>query len=150
MGRQDMKEMIVKIKTLLDTRPDEIPKDSQFLLKFVHGKLARSNIHDKTYWIVATEAVIIAGQRTSVTGTRRRRMYNKHRMHMTRRARLGLPEAEEIIRLDIFTYGSNNGEQPTGSFRREAVTKLLSGRQDSSSVSITANPRSSKWYKPED
>ena len=41
-----MKEMIVKIETLLDTRPDEIPKDSQFYLDFDHGKLEQSNIHD--------------------------------------------------------------------------------------------------------
>ena len=39
---------MVKIKTLLDTRPDEIPEDNQFLLELDHGKSERSNIHDKT------------------------------------------------------------------------------------------------------
>ena len=56
-----MKEMIVKIKTLLDTRPDEVPKESQFLLEFDHTNLAQSNLHDKTYWVVAMEASIKAG-----------------------------------------------------------------------------------------
>ena len=40
---------MVKIKTLLDTRPDEIPKDSQSLLEYDHGKLRWSNVHDKTW-----------------------------------------------------------------------------------------------------
>ena len=40
LRRQGMKEMMGTIKTLLDTRPDEIPKDSQFLLDINHRKLA--------------------------------------------------------------------------------------------------------------
>ena len=40
LRRQDMEKMMVNIETLLNTRPDEIPKDSQFLLEFNHGKLA--------------------------------------------------------------------------------------------------------------
>ena len=136
LRRQDMKEMMVKIKTLLGTRPDEILKDSQFLLEINHRKLARSNIHDKTYWVVAMEVVIIAGQRTAATatGARRMRIHNKHWLNLTRRSRLGIPEPEERIRLDRFTYGSNNGERPTES-------KPLSRRQGPSSASITANLR---------
>ena len=48
LRRQDMKEMMVKIKTLLDTRTDEVPTESKFLLEFGQGELARSNMHDKT------------------------------------------------------------------------------------------------------
>ena len=143
-----MKEMIVKIETLLDTRPDEVPTERKFLLEFDHVKLSQSNIHDKTYWVVAMEAVIRAGQRTAATGARRRRIHNKHRMTMTRGARLGIPETEERIRLDGFAYGSINGEQSTGSIRRQTATKPLSGRPGSSYASITANLRSSKQYKP--
>ena len=109
MRRQDIKKMMVKIQTFLDTRPDETPKDSKFLLEFDHGKLSQYNIHDKTYYVVATEAAIIAGQRTAAAGARHRSMHTKHHMSMTRRARLGIPEVEEIIHLDRFTYGSNNG-----------------------------------------
>ena len=82
----------------------------QFLLEFSHGKLAQPNIHDKTYWVVSMEVAIIPGQRIAATRARRRRMHNKHQSNMTRRARLGIPEAEERIRLDRFTYGSINGE----------------------------------------
>ena len=41
-----MKEMMVKIDTLLDTRPGKVPKESKFFLEFDHGKLAQSNMHD--------------------------------------------------------------------------------------------------------
>ena len=47
--RQDTKVMMVKIETLLDTRPDEVPTESKFLLEFDHGTLAQSNMHDQTY-----------------------------------------------------------------------------------------------------
>ena len=95
--------MMVRIGTLLDTRPDEIPKDSQSLLKFNHMRLARFNIHNKAYGVVTMEAALIARQRTSAKGARHRRMYNKHCVNMTRRARLGIHEAEKTIRLDRST-----------------------------------------------
>ena len=47
--RQDTEEMMVKIETVLNIRPEETPKESQFLLEFDHGKLAQSNMHNKTY-----------------------------------------------------------------------------------------------------
>ena len=95
--------MMVEIETLLDTRSDEILKEGQFLLEFDHAKLARSNIYDKTYWLVEMEAAIIAGQQIAAAGARHRRMHNKRQRHMMRRAQLGIPEAEERIRLDRFT-----------------------------------------------
>ena len=83
LRRQDMKEMMVNIETLQDTQPDEIPKDSQFLLEFDHRKLAQSNIHDKAYWVVTMEAAIIAGQRTANTGARHRRKTQENKQQTT-------------------------------------------------------------------
>ena len=68
---------MVKIETLLDTRPDEVPMESKFLLEFDHGKLEQFNLHDQTYWVVAMEAAIKAGTRTATTGARRRRAHIK-------------------------------------------------------------------------
>ena len=53
---------MVRIEVILDTRPDDILEDSKFLLEFDHGKLCRSNIHDKAYWVVSMEAALIVGQ----------------------------------------------------------------------------------------
>ena len=148
LRRQDMKEMMVKIETLLDTRPDEVSMESKFLLEFDHGRVARSNMHNQTYWVVATGAVIKAGNRTDITGGRRKRVHKKHRMNMSRRARLGIPKVEESILLDELAYGSINEEQPSGLFRRQTAIKPLSRRQGSSYGSISANLKSSKRYKP--
>ena len=136
-----MKKMMVKIETLLDTRPDEIPKESQFLLEFNHGNLAQSNIHAKTYWVVTREAAIRAGQTAAATGARGGRIHNKHRI---------ISEAEERTRLDRFTYGSISGERPPGSLRRQTVIKPLSREQGSNYASIIANLRSSIQYNPSD
>ena len=70
--------------------------------------MERFNIHDKTYWVVAIKAAIIAGQRTAVAGVRGRRLHNKREMYMTRRARLDILEVEERIGLDRYTYIANN------------------------------------------
>jgi hypothetical protein len=61
LRRKYMKGVMIKIETLLGTRPNEIPKESQFLLDFDHGKLTRSNIHNKTYCVLSTEVSIIVG-----------------------------------------------------------------------------------------
>ena len=90
-----MKERMVKIETLLKTRSDKVPTESKSLLEFDHRTLAQSNMHDQIYWVVVTEATIKAGMRTATKGARHKRAYRKHRMNMSRRARLGITEAEE-------------------------------------------------------
>ena len=102
--------MMVKIETLLDTSPDEVPMESKFILEFDHGKLAQSNMHDQICWVVAMEAAIKAGKRTAITGTRRGSVHKTYRMNMSRRARLGIIEAEERIRLGELACGSINRE----------------------------------------
>ena len=93
------------------------------------------------------KAVIIVGKRATASGARHRIIHNKHRVNMTRRARLGMFEAEERTYLGRFTYRSNNGERPTGAFLSKATIKPFSRRQGSSSTSITVTIRSSKQYK---
>ena len=56
------------------------------------------------------EAVIIVGQLTAAAGARLSRFHNKGQTHVTRKARLGIPAAEERIRLDRLIYVSNSGE----------------------------------------
>ena len=107
-------------------------------------------MHDQTYWVVATEAVIKTGKRTATTDARHRRVHKKHTMNMNRNARLGIPEAEERIRLDGLACGSINREQPTGLFRRQTTINPLSRLQGSSYASISDNVRPSKRYKPGD
>ena len=121
--------MMVKIETFLDTRPDEVPTESNFILGFYHGKMARSNMHNQICWVVAMEAAIKAGK--SKTWIK----------YMKQRKKVALMD---------FACGSINGEQPIGLFRRQTAIKPISRRQGSSYVLIPANLRSSNWYKPGD
>ena len=131
----------------MDTRSDKIPVNRKVLLEFNHGKLCRSNIYDKTHWVVAMEAAIIAGYRTAATGARQQILLNMRQMYTTRGARLGISEVEDHICLDRYSYVSVNKEQLVELFCSHAVFTPLSRRQYSSSVSMKTNLRSSKPYK---
>ena len=65
-----MKIVMIKIETLLDTRPDKISEDSKFLLEFDHENLCSSNIHDKTYYVLVIQPVHVVGHRTVTTRDR--------------------------------------------------------------------------------
>ena len=47
-----------RIDQLGETNVDEVPEGSRFLLKMDYDNLMKSNIHNKTYWVVAMEAAI--------------------------------------------------------------------------------------------
>jgi hypothetical protein len=79
-----------------------------------------------------------------------RELIKKHRMKMSRRARLGITESDKRIRLDELACGFINGKQPTGLLRRHIAIKPFSRRQGSSSASIKVNVRASKRYNPSD
>ena len=150
LTRQETKDMMSKIETLLDTRPDEIPEGRKFLLEFNLGKLGQSTLDNKTYWVVAMEAAIKAGQRQAATGARRKRTLRKIQKKKSLRARFGIPEAEKEICPGKRPYAFANEERPTGLFRSETALTSLSRRQESSPASKAANLRSNKRHKPGD
>ena len=59
---------MIKIEIPPDSRPDKIPEDSIFVLKFDHDKLCRYNTRDEIYWVVAMEATILAAQKNNSWG----------------------------------------------------------------------------------
>ena len=61
--------------------------------------LMKTNIHNKTYWVVAMEAVIKAGQRTTNRGVRSRTQL-KRRQKRSTRERLRVIDVEEEIKSD--------------------------------------------------
>ena len=150
LGRQETNDVMAKIEILLDTRPDEIPEGSKFLLEFDFGNPGQSTLDDKTYWAVAMKAAIKAGQRQAAIGARRKRTLKKIQKKQSLRARFGLPEAERKNRSNKRPYAFVNEERPTGSFRSETALTSLSGRQESCPASKAANLRSNKSHKSGD
>ena len=88
-----------KIDQLGQTNVDEIPEGSRFLLEMDYDNLMKSNIHNKTYWVVAMEAAIKAGQRTANRGVRSRTQL-KRRQKRSTRERLRVIDVEEEIKSD--------------------------------------------------
>ena len=59
-----------------------------------YDNLMKSSIHNKTYWVVATETAIKAGQRRANRGVRSRTQL-KRRQQRSTRERLGIIDVEK-------------------------------------------------------
>ena len=73
-----MSEIMEKIENLWETDIDDIAEGSRFLLEIDYDNLMQSDIHNKTYWVVASEAEIVAGRGKAARRTRERTQFNKH------------------------------------------------------------------------
>ena len=62
------------IEELAKTPPEEVPKESKFLLEMNFSKLTKSHIKNQQYWIIAFQAAITAGRGTAATGRRAKRI----------------------------------------------------------------------------
>ena len=59
-----------------------------------YDNLTKSNIHNKTYWVVVTEAAVKAGQRRVNRGVRSRTQLKRRQQRLTSE-RLGVIDAEK-------------------------------------------------------
>ena len=91
-----MKDIMGRIENLWETNVDDIPEDSRFLLEMNYDSLMQSDIHNKTYWVVTTEAAILAGKRRAARGIRKRTQRSKRPLKSTN-ARLGIIDARKEI-----------------------------------------------------
>jgi hypothetical protein len=88
-----------RIYQLSETDVDDVPEGSRFLLEMDYDNLIKSNIHNKTYWVAATEAAIKAGQRKASPGVRSRTQLKRRRQRPTRE-RLRIIDVEKEIESD--------------------------------------------------
>ena len=82
------------IDKLWETEADDIPESSRFLLEMDFDKLMQSDIHNKPYWVVATEAAIKAGQRKAADEIRKGTQLSRRPLRSTRE-RLGIIDVEK-------------------------------------------------------
>ena len=139
---------MVKIGQLRETDIDDIPESSRFLLEMDYGNLVKSSIHNKTYWVVATEAAIKAGQRKANHCVRSRTQL-KRRQQRSTRERLGIIDAEREIKFDrrACTVIRRGGSR--GSSYSNAMINTPSKRKSLCSTSGVV-ARTNKRYKPGD
>ena len=83
-----------------ETRPEEVPEDSRFLLEFDFEKLNTSSFENQQYWVIAMKAATVAGQRQVKRGARDKRIRANRTRILTSRQRLGVTEVERRVPLD--------------------------------------------------
>ena len=140
-----MSEIMDKIDTLKETDVDDVPDNSRFLLEMDYNKLMQSDIHNKTYWVVATEAAIKAGQRKASRGIRQRTQLSERPLKSTRE-RLRIIDAEKEIHSICWAYTALRGGRAIGPSHSQAVINTPSKRKSTSEVVTRTNKR----YKPGD
>ena len=137
-----------KIETLRETEVDNVPESSRFLLEMDYESLMHSDIHSKTYWVVATEAAIKAGQRKANRGIRKRTQLSRRQRKSTGR-RLGIIDVEKEIHSIYWAYTAFRGGRANGPSHSQAVFNTPSKRKSSHATSEAVS-RTNKRYKPGD
>ena len=148
LRRKDMKDIMGKIENLWETDVDDIPEDSRFLLEMDYDRLMQSDIHNKTYWVVATEAAIVAGKRRAGQGIRKRTQRGKRTLKSTK-ARLGIIDVEKEIRSYDWAYTITGRGRTKGSSHSNTAITTPSKRKSSNNTSENMT-RNNKRYKPGD
>ena len=62
---QRRKEILKEVDRLLDTNPDDIPKESQYLLELDFTSLYSATFEKQSYWVLAMKAARRAGHRAN-------------------------------------------------------------------------------------
>jgi hypothetical protein len=100
LHKKNLEDIRLTIKELTDTAPEEVPKESKFLLKINFGDLTKSHIENQQYWVIAIQAAIPAGQRKSAAGGRAKGIRHKVNLKTPSRTKLRITAVEVQIRRD--------------------------------------------------
>ena len=58
-------DVLAEIATLSNSRPEDIPEESKFLLELEVVELDRASLSQQEYWVTAMKAALVAGRRCS-------------------------------------------------------------------------------------
>ena len=100
LRRKELHDIMVRIDQLRETDIDNVPESSIFCWKLTMTiSLSQTPTTRHTYWVVATETAIRAGQKRSNRGARSRTQLKRHQQRSTRE-RLGVIDVEKKIKSD--------------------------------------------------
>jgi hypothetical protein len=146
LHKEKIEDIRLTIEELAETPPEEIPKESKFLLEINFGKLTKSHIKNQQYWIIALQAAITAGQCSTAAGGQAKRIRHKVNLKLPSRTKLGITAVEMQIWQDQMHTPTQND---TPSLPTESSTnKFLKKRPHP--AAILAQYCSNKWLcKPD-
>ncbi len=94
------KEIVQQINVLSEVAPEEVPKDSRFLLEINFSELSKTHLETQTYWTLAMVAALKAKAMESARGARAKRIRRRLNTKIPRRMKLGITSVEQQIRQD--------------------------------------------------
>jgi hypothetical protein len=97
LHNKTLEDIQLTIEELAEMSPEDIPKESKFLLEINFGKLTKSHIENQQYWIIALQAAITAGRRSAAAGSRARRIRHRVNRKLPSRTKLGITAVEMQI-----------------------------------------------------
>jgi hypothetical protein len=107
LHNKSLEDIRLAIEELAETYPEDIPKESKFLLEINFGNLTKSHIEHQQYWIIALQAAITAGLQSAAEGSRARRMRHRVNRKLPSRSKLGITAVERQIRQDCMHLVAN-------------------------------------------
>ena len=138
LRRQKMEQMRSEAEILACTDPCALPEESRFLLELDGDRYIKgdSNFHDKSYWIMAMKAAVVAGRR-KVKFTKRKTRSDRERelsrvaaMAATR-ARVTREVRRDLAEINHFPFRTSEAFQQDRTVVGEAarVAELRSNRR---------------------
>ncbi len=113
LHKKKIKDIRLTIEELAETPPEEIPKESKFLLEIDFGELTMSHLKNQQYWIIALQAAITVGQRSAAAGGQAKRIRHKINLKLPSRTKLGITAVEMQIQRDqMHTPARNDAPSP--------------------------------------
>jgi hypothetical protein len=97
LHNKSLEDTRITIEELAETSPEDIPKESKFLLEINFGDLTKSHIENQQYWIIALQAAITTGRRSTAAGSRARHIRHIVNRKLPSRSKLGITAVERQI-----------------------------------------------------
>jgi len=126
LHNKSLEDIRLTIEELAETSPKDIPKESKFLLKINFGDLTKSHIENQQYWIIALQAAITVGRRSTAAGSRARRIRHRVNRKLPSRSKLGITAVERQIRRDCMHLAAN--EEMPFPHTEPSITTFLTKR----------------------
>jgi hypothetical protein len=140
LHNKSLKDIRLTIEDLAETSPEDIPEESKFLLEINFGNITKSHIENQQYWIIALQAAITAGWRSSVEGSQARRIRHRVNRKLPSRSKLGITVVERQILRDYMHLAAK--EDMPFPHTAPSITTFLTKRPHP--VTIFAQYRSNK------
>ena len=77
LHKKKAEEIALKLESLAEIAPEDVPAKSQFLLEINFSELSKSHTESQKYWILAINTALTAQRCQLVQGARTKRIKNK-------------------------------------------------------------------------